>query len=304
MGFRKHTELPFLCSLLLCLSCQSQESFTAPREVAAANSEEGSWSPDGKQIAFDSDRDGKYFNIYVLEISMEKVTRLTKAEANDITPAWSPDGRRIAFTSDRTGHNEIYVMSASGGDSVHQVTHDNSDSIHAFWSPDGTRLIYCSARDNPDQAQAAEGRVYEIYTIARDGSNQRKLTNLGGINTYPNFSPDGRRIAFRKVLGERDSEVWVMDADGRKPRNLTNNPAFDAWPYWSPDGRRIVFGSNRRSNSADYDIYVMNADGSDVRRITNVPGRNTSPKWSPEGSRIIFDQAVTGRVHILMIEVR
>jgi TolB protein len=188
-------------------------------------------------------------------------------------------------------------MDANGG-KIRQLTHDNSDSIHASWSPDGKTIIYCSARDNPDQSKAAEGSRYEIYTVPAEGDKSRRLVNFGGINTYPNYSPDGKKIAFRRVLGERNSEVWIMDSDGSNARNLTNNPAFDAWPFWSSDGKQIVFASDR---GGGYDVYVMNADGSDVRQLTHLGGRCTSPKWSPDGSKITFDSSVDGRVRIMMM---
>lgn len=100
------------------------------KEMAPASNEESSWSPDGKEMAFDSNRaDGKNYNAYVLNVAANVIRRLTTSAANDITPAWSPDGRMLAFTSDRTGHNEIYVMKADGSD-IRQVTHDGSDDIH------------------------------------------------------------------------------------------------------------------------------------------------------------------------------
>src|SRR5579863_5423632 len=92
-------------------------------------------------------------------------------------------------------------------------------------------------------------------------------------------------IAFRRMLGELNSEVFVADRDGSNPRNLTNHPAFDGWPSWSPDGKQLVFASNRRSN---YQIFIMNANGSNVRLVANTEGRATEPRWSPNGKSIYF----------------
>ena len=77
----------------------------------------------------------------------------------------------------------------------------------------------------------------EIYSI---DIATRKVTTLiaGGVNTYPVWSPDGKKLVFRRMIGETNSEVFVANADGSDARNLTNDPAFDGWPAWSPDGRR------------------------------------------------------------------
>jgi TolB protein len=205
---------------------RAEDQLPEPRKLLGVMNEESSWSPDGKNIAFDSSRPGKT-SIFTWRLETRELKRLTSGEANDITPEWSPDGKQIAFVSDRTGHNEIYVMDSNGGD-ARQITNDKSDNIHPHWSPDGQRIIYCSARDNPDQSNASEGEIYEIYTIKLDGTDVKRITRDKGINTYPSYSPDGHQILLRKVLGGRNSEVFVMDADGSAQRNLTNHPAFAA----------------------------------------------------------------------------
>ncbi len=230
----------------------------------------------GKTIAFDSIRSGK-LNIYTWRVDTRELKRITTTEANDFTPEWSPDGKEIAFVSDRTGHNEIFVVDLNGG-MPRQVTKNNSDAIHPHWSPDGRRIIYCSARDNPNQASAPEGEVYEIYTIKPDGTDVKQITHDKGINTYPSFSPEGGQILFRKVLGEKNSEGFIMNGDGSSMRNLTNDPAFDGWPRWSPDGKRIVFGSNRE-NKTDYEIYVMNADGNSMQRLRKSGQQRNQKVW-------------------------
>ena len=119
------------------------------------------------------------------------------------------------------------------------------------------------------------------------GVRDRRTTRLisGGVNTYPAWSPDGKRIAFRRMLGEMNSEVFVANSDGSEQRNLTNHPAFDGWPAWSPDGTRIAFASNRNAN---YQIFTMKADGGDVRLVANTEGRATAPQWGRDGKTIYF----------------
>ena len=265
-----------IIALLFILTSSIAGQTVEPRKLMGTINEESSWSPDGKTIAFDSIRSGK-LNIYPWRIDTCELKRITTTEANDFTPEWSPAGKEIAFVSDRTGHNEIFVVDLNGG-VPRQVTKNNSDAIHPHWSPDGRRIIYCSARDNPNQASAPAGEVYEIYTIKPDGTDVKQITHDKGINTYPSFSPEGGQILFRKVLGEKNSEVFVMNGDGSSMRNLTNDPAFDGWPRWSPDGKRIVFGSNRE-NKTDYEIYIMNADGNSMQRLRKSGQQRNQKVW-------------------------
>jgi TolB protein len=145
--------------------------------------------------------------------------------------------------------------------------------------PDNRSILYCTDDDlRPPQKNAAE--VYRIDIATR------KVTTLvsGGVNTYPVPSPDGSRIAFRKML-DTNSEVFIANIDGSGIKNLTDHPAFDGWPAWSPDGKRIAFASNR--NSA-YQVFVMDADGSNVKLVANTEGRATAPQWSKDGRSIYF----------------
>ena len=110
-----------------------------------------------------------------------------------------------------------------------------------------------------------------------------RLTNNGGPDQDPDWSPDGTRIAFASYR-YHDWRVYVMDADGSDIERLTNNGGADMRPVWSPDGTMIAFYSDRGGGHG-WGIYVMDMDGSDVRRLSETAHM---PRWSPDGTRIAF----------------
>jgi Tol biopolymer transport system component len=113
-----------------------------------------SWSPDGRSIAFVSDRDGNW-EIYWMRVDGSEQTNLTRNPGDDWVPAWSPDGQYIAFQSARDGNWEIYVMPAPGaqaqvdanGSGPTNLTRHPADDWDAAWSPDGRYLAFMSERD-------------------------------------------------------------------------------------------------------------------------------------------------------------
>jgi TolB protein len=177
------------------------------------------------------------------------------------------------------GKEQIHVMHVDGsGDEA--ISPDDVRAIHPTFSHDAKTLAYCTDDDlHPPKKNASDIVFVDLAT--------RRATTVitGGVNTYPAFSPDGQRLAFRRMLGETNSEVFVADVDGKHATNLTKSPAFDGWPRWSPDGRWIAFASNKSLNTQ---IYVMRPDGTEVHRVAPTEGRATAPVWSPDGRLIYF----------------
>jgi TolB protein len=109
------------------------------------------WSPDGKEIVFQSNLTGKW-QLYKRDMTTKEIVRLMENKANEVTPAWSPDGTKILFTSDRDDDEEIFVLHLKNKE-VKQLTHNDSRDIHPNWSPDGKKIVFNSARkqDNPEK---------------------------------------------------------------------------------------------------------------------------------------------------------
>jgi Tol biopolymer transport system component len=231
-----------------------------------ADDKQPACSPDGKQIAFVSDRDGNN-EIYTMNADGSGVTRLTNNPAYDWEPTWSPDGKRIAFTSNRDGNWEIYAMDADGSN-VTRLTNNPAFDWQPAWSPDGQQIAFTSDR-------AGWWEIYVILAphasegVNADGSDVTQLTHHWAGNRDPAWSPDGRQIAF---VSMRDGawEIYVARADGTSTQRLTHSTVMNQSPSWSPDGKRIVYESNM-------DIMSMLADGTDGVNVTNNPAVDVHP---------------------------
>jgi len=276
--------------VLLLLAGGSGGAFCAPTDagepeatlVTRVTNAYPALSPDGKRIAYMSNAGGE-FDIYVVAMAEGARHRLTDAPGRDGTPAWSPDGAQIAFQSFREGHSQIYVMDADGS-SQRNVSRSASHDEHPFWSADGRTILFVSDRDTPE----GQERSFDIYEMAPDGSGVRRITSTPEIETYASLSPDGSRIACRRVMADGNWEVVLLDRDGRALRNLSNHPAVDGWPFWSPDGAWVVFVSDRAGSE---DLWVARSDGTDLRRLTRDQGHEErQPWWSADGRSIVFSR--------------
>lgn len=280
LSFARATSLA-LAALLITVSAAGQTQntpITLAYQLTHSVTIDPSLSPDGKAMVFISVVAGKE-QLFTMNLEGSAPLQLTHDAADHEDPAWSPDGKKIAFVLIQGDLEQIHIMN-SDGSGVEPLTPREVRTIHPNWSPDGRSVAYCT----DDDLKPPRKNPSEIYSIDVAG---RKITRLitGGVNTYPSWSPDGTKLAFRRMIGETNSEVFLADSNGENAHNLTNDPAFDGWPAWSPDGSKIAFASNRNRN---YEIYVMNPDGSGVRKVANTEGRATAPQWAKDGKTIYF----------------
>ncbi len=224
------------------------------------------WSPDGKWLAYISNRSRpsseEAYEIYIMRPNGTGFRRMTNDRWVDDQLAWSPDGKRIAFESNRqTSKFALWVLNVDR--SGLRKLADNA-SLPA-WSPDSETIAF--VRSNP---KGGPSGTDEIWVMDQDGTNERRLTappvgrTSSGRDSMPEWSPDGNQLAFvRRYRGR--SDIYTIGADGTGLRRLTKDSGQYSWPAWSPDGRRIVYV---RHHSRKVDVNVMNADGSQQKRLT------------------------------------
>lgn len=143
-----------------------------------------------------------------------------------------------------------------------------------------TRIVYSQVvNNNPD-----------IYSVASDGSDLKRLTTDPGQDYLVSTSPDGSQIVFTRNDFTRNT-IWVMNADGSNPRKLSTGTNEDFCPTWSPDGTKIGFLSGRNGS---VEIFVMNADGTGQRLVYRGSGSITfdSLQWTADSKLLLFSQTV------------
>jgi TolB protein len=180
------------------------------------------FSPDGKQIAFMSARDGNP-EIYAMNVDGSNLRRLTNNPAGESSPTWSPSGSQIAFTSDRSGKAQIYVMNSADGSSVRRLTVNESEADRPTWSPPPFNEIAYSASTGPG---------YDIKVLEVSTGQIRRLTFGEGSNESPAWAPGGRHLAFTSTRGGDRKQVFTMGRDGKGLKQITRE-GNNQTPAWS-----------------------------------------------------------------------
>jgi Tol biopolymer transport system component len=192
-----------------------------------------SLSPDGRRIAFVSDREEPGNNdIYVMDVDGTNVSRVTTDINIDARPDWSPDASEIVFARhDGDTHFEIWVA-ASDGSGERRLTRNDVDDFAPDWSPDGESIVF----------QRYVGTNLELFTMHPDGSGVERLTNLPGEDRDPAWSPDGSAIAFIRDAEEvGEPAVFVLFPGSGAVDPLTPAMAsIEAGPIWSADGSGVA----------------------------------------------------------------
>jgi Tol biopolymer transport system component len=253
---------------------------------------EGYWSPDGKRLVFQSEREpgNPFYQIYALDLGTGETKRISpgigKTTCAFFRPAAGGRGEsvEIEFASTHADpkskqlQDEELAFRASGQERRYSWDYDPEMDIYAYNEKTGTT---------------------------------RRLTTARGYDAEGSYSPDGQWLVFtsmreaysrslndkeKKVLEENPSyfaDIYIMRADGSDQKRLTNVPGYDGGPFFTPDGSRIVW---RRFDEQGLlaDVWIMKPDGSDQKQITDFGSMSWAPYMHPSGEYIIFSSNKLG----------
>ncbi len=264
-------------------------------------------SPDGKWIAFTSDRGGHgSTHVYVMPAEGGEPRQITN-EPDSVragTPSWAPDGKSILFVSTRGRRYNIYSVPFEGG-APRQLTHAPGSHRFGCYSSDGRKIAFYSNRVRPTDLYG-----FNIYVMDSSGESEdemaRQVTDSRGSPGHPTWSGDRKWIAF--VAKEFDStrqqtmegnilftkyHVFKAPSGGGREIQLTSGKiggqaVEDTWPSWSPDGKWIAFG---RQIGAKRDVWVLEVASGKAFAITT-GGNCLKPTWTWDSKAIYYSTVV------------
>jgi Tol biopolymer transport system component len=294
---------------------------------------EGYWSPDGTRLVFQSEREpgNPFYQIYALDLATGDTKRISPGYGKTTCSFFRPGTDEILFASthqdpkSKQFQQEELDFRASGKERRYSWDYDPEFEIYAYaektgkytrltnaggydaeasYSPDGQWIAFTSMRDaynrplsaaEQKQLEVDPSYFAEIYIMRADGSGQRRLTSVRGYDGGPFFSPDGKRIIWRR-FDETGliANVFTMNPDGTDVRQITDFGAMSWAPYIHPSGQYILFASNKLGFE-NFEVYMVDLDGKkEPVRITYADGFDGLPVPSPDGRQLAWTSSRGG----------
>jgi Tol biopolymer transport system component len=278
---------------------------------------EAYFSSDGKQLIFQSTRDGHECDqIYTMNIDGSDVKMVSTGAGRTTCAYFFPGDKTILYSSTHLGAKQCpprpdfsqgYVWAVYDTFDIFTAKPDGSDLKQLTKAPGYDAETTISRNGKLAFTSKRDGDL-DIYTMDRNGKNVKRLTNELGYDGGPFWSYDGKQIVYRAYHPQTEKEkadyiallkqnlirpttleIMVMNADGSNKRQVTHLNKASFAPYFFPDGKRIIFASNAADpKGRDFDLYKINVDGTGLERITYNDTFDGFPMFSPDGKKLVF----------------
>jgi Tol biopolymer transport system component len=265
---------------------------------APAYDADPAFSPEGRALAYASCRDlaVPVCNVNVLSLD----AGLQPAGASRRLPGppvwvqgvtWTRDGRSIVYGGGvgQSPSTYLWRVLADGGAAPERVELAGRGATTPSIARGRDRLAFARTLWDAD-----------IYRLQQGAPPAPLLASTFG-EVYPQYSPDGRRVAFQSGRSGDAIEIWLADADGSGVTRLTRGPGTQGTPRWSPDGRTIAFDSQNAEGRVD--VWAIGVDGAGLRQVTRDPANDNMPSWSRDGRFLYYGSNRTGRFEIWRVPV-
>ena len=293
---------------------------------------EGYFSPDGKMLIFQSEREpgNPFYQIYTLDFENGDIHRVSPGIGKTTCSFFQPGTNRVLFASTHLDpqagqkQKEELALRASGktrryawnyddqmdifsanrdGSGLKRLTTAPGYDAEGAFSPDGRKIVFTSLRgaypldklspEDRKKFDADPSYFGDIYIMDADGSHQKRITSTPGYDGGPFFSPDGKRIIWRHFSSDTVADIYTMKTDGSDIRRITDFGVMSWSPYYHPSGRYIIFASNKLGFS-NFELYITDAEGKhEPVRITYTDGFDSLPVFSPDGKKLAWTSGRT-----------